>query len=266
MINVVTTPPTPTTTMTTRNKRDEPKQLDVPVTFRDIDEHIQEQMMITMQGWTISPIDRKTYDSKKLEIAEKRLQRKQERRVQQERVNSELQDSSELFDDHVITVNVPTSGREIKDMGTDLSRLDRSPTSRRPDIRIENFDIGCHGKLLLVEANMFLVYGRKYGFVGRNGVGKSTLMKSLASRALPVPASISIIYVEQEVMADDTTALQSVLNADKRRVQLYEEQARYHSILQNTTSSNEARDKASHHLNLIFQEMEHSDMDKDIAM
>ena len=36
------------------------------------------------------------------------------------------------------------------------------------------------GKPLLEETNVKLTYGRKYGLIGRNGIGKTCLMNALA--------------------------------------------------------------------------------------
>ena len=67
---------------------------------------------------------------------------------------------------------------------------------------------------------MNLAWGRRYGLVGRNGLGKTTLLKMLATRRLRVPAHISLLHVEQEVAGDDTPALQSVLESDTVREDL----------------------------------------------
>ena len=53
----------------------------------------------------------------------------------------------------------------------------------------------------------------RYGLVGPNGMGKSTVMKLLARRQLPVPDNIDVLLVEQEVVGDDTSALASVVKA-----------------------------------------------------
>lgn len=51
---------------------------------------------------------------------------------------------------------------------------------------------------LLSDATLKLVHGTKYGLVGRNGTGKSTLLHAIAERTIPMPPHIHIIHVEQE--------------------------------------------------------------------
>lgn len=63
-------------------------------------------------------------------------------------------------------------------------------------------------------ATLTMATGRRYGLIGRNGVGKSTLLRHIALREVPIPTHISVLYVEQEIAGDETTALQSVLQAD----------------------------------------------------
>jgi ATP-binding cassette, subfamily F, member 1 len=61
------------------------------------------------------------------------------------------------------------------------------------------------------------VHGRKYGLVGPNGAGKSTLLKMIAAKELRIPPRIDCLYVEQEVVADETPAVQAVMKADVER-------------------------------------------------
>ena len=58
-------------------------------------------------------------------------------------------------------------------------------------------------------------------FVGRHG--KTTLLRHIASKALNIPATIDVLYCEQEVVADDTPAVEVVLKADEKRTQLLQE-------------------------------------------
>lgn len=90
-------------------------------------------------------------------------------------------------------------------------------------------------RCLLQGAELSLASGRRYGLIGRNGLGKTTLLKMLASRNLRVPAHISILHVEQEVAGDETTALQSVLESDTLREGLLREEKSLNARIANGT-------------------------------
>uniref|UniRef100_A0A7I4DDI4 ABC transporter domain-containing protein n=1 Tax=Physcomitrium patens TaxID=3218 RepID=A0A7I4DDI4_PHYPA len=94
------------------------------------------------------------------------------------------------------------------------------------DIRMENFSISMGGRELINEATVTLAHGRRYGLVGRNGTGKTTLLKHMAMHAIDgIPRNCQILHVEQEVVGDDTTVLQCVLDSDVERKLLMEEEA-----------------------------------------
>ncbi|KAJ9675234.1 hypothetical protein PVL29_024259 [Vitis rotundifolia] len=54
-------------------------------------------------------------------------------------------------------------------------------------------------------------------------MGKSTLLKLLAWRKIPIPKNIDVLLVEQEVIGDDKTALQAVISANEELVRLRQE-------------------------------------------
>lgn len=89
------------------------------------------------------------------------------------------------------------------------------------DIKVENFTISAKGNELFVNANLLIANGRRYGLVGPNGHGKTTLLRHLATRAFAIPPTIDILLCEQEVVADDFTAVESVLKSDVKRTGLY---------------------------------------------
>ena len=86
-------------------------------------------------------------------------------------------------------------------------------------------------QVLLSGANLNMSYGRRYGLVGRNGLGKSTLLRTISKRQLIIPRHISILHVEQEVVGDDTLALQSVLESFTRREDLLKEEKTINAAL-----------------------------------
>lgn len=61
---------------------------------------------------------------------------------------------------------------------------------------------------------------RRYGLIGRNGTGKSTLLRNLASRQVgDIPPALTIHYVSQEVKLDDAAMEQTPLQVGRSPVQ-----------------------------------------------
>ncbi|KAJ0247006.1 ABC transporter F family member 4 [Hirschfeldia incana] len=109
------------------------------------------------------------------------------------------------------------------------------------DITIESFSVSARGKELLKNASVKISHGKRYGLVGPNGMGKSTLLKLLAWRKIPVPKNIDVLLVEQEVVGDDKSALLAVVSANEELVKLREEAA----ALVNSSADNEEDDDDS---------------------
>ncbi|KAM4658744.1 ATP-binding cassette sub-family F member 3 isoform 3-T3 [Amazona ochrocephala] len=150
-------------------------------------------------------------NAKKLEKAEARLKAKQDKRMERDSLKS----SSPLVLEEA-SASQAASKKE--------TRMESSGKNKSYDVRIENFDVSFGERALLAGADLNLAFGRRYGLVGRNGLGKTTLLKMIASRSLHIPSHISILHVEQEVAGDDTPALQSVLECDTTRESLLREE------------------------------------------
>uniref|UniRef100_A0A8C2WSI1 ATP-binding cassette sub-family F member 1 n=1 Tax=Cyclopterus lumpus TaxID=8103 RepID=A0A8C2WSI1_CYCLU len=117
------------------------------------------------------------------------------------------------------------------------------------DIKLEKFSISAHGKELFINADLLIVAGRRYGLVGPNGKGKTTLLKHIANRALSIPPNIDVLLCEQEVVADDTPAVQAVLKADTRRLKLLEEERQLQSRLE------KGEDSVAERLEKVYEEL-----------
>uniref|UniRef100_A0A915HWN4 ABC transporter domain-containing protein n=1 Tax=Romanomermis culicivorax TaxID=13658 RepID=A0A915HWN4_ROMCU len=121
---------------------------------------------------------------------------------------------------------------------------------RAVDIKVENFSISASGKDLFVNATLTIVAGRRYGLVGPNGMGKTTLLKHIANRKLDIPPTIDILYCEQEIEVDDTPAVQAVINADTKRLNLLKEEKQLIELVENTGDM-EANDR----LKEVYEEL-----------
>lgn len=95
------------------------------------------------------------------------------------------------------------------------------------DILLENLVISNGGVPLIEDASLLLAFGRRYGLIGRNGQGKTTLLRAIANRNVAgLGKNVQVLHVEQEVAATDTSVINSVLEADRERTELLAEEAK----------------------------------------
>jgi len=94
------------------------------------------------------------------------------------------------------------------------------------DVKVGSFSISLFGKILFEDQTLELTYGHRYGLVAQNGAGKSTFLKCIATRQIPIPEFIDIWYLDKESDPSDRTALESVIDTvrlEKERLEKLEE-------------------------------------------
>src|SRR5262245_32758916 len=92
-------------------------------------------------------------------------------------------------------------------------------------------DLTCRvaGRVLLDKASLFVPAGHKVGLVGRNGTGKTTLLRLITGElhadagTIALPKNTRVGTVAQEAPAGDRSLLDTVLAADVERTALLEE-------------------------------------------
>jgi ATP-binding cassette subfamily F protein 3 len=129
-------------------------------------------------------------DRKKLEKAERKIAAKQNKKTFK---NVEYE-ASRLLDQ-------PESTQSYEEfyMAVNPLQLGGGSGGKSKDIKLDNIDVSIGGLRILTDTTLTLSYGHRYGLVGNNGIGKSTLLRALSRREISIPTHISILHVEQEV-------------------------------------------------------------------
>ncbi|CDF33106.1 unnamed protein product [Chondrus crispus] len=86
------------------------------------------------------------------------------------------------------------------------------------DIKIGAFSLNFHNKVLIEDTMIELTVGRRYGLIGANGCGKSTFLRVLAERQVPIPEYIDIHLLSEEAQPSEESALDYVINSAKKEV------------------------------------------------
>mmetsp|Transcript_21095 Transcript_21095/g.42235 ORF Transcript_21095/g.42235 Transcript_21095/m.42235 type:complete len:755 (+) Transcript_21095:293-2557(+) len=94
------------------------------------------------------------------------------------------------------------------------------------DVQVRNVTVSLdNGTPILEDAELKLAYRRRYGLVGKNGVGKTTLLKAIAAMEVEgFPQHLRVLHVRQEVRGSDRSVLATVLTADVERSTLITEE------------------------------------------
>lgn len=129
-------------------------------------------------------------DRKKLEKAERKIAAKQQKKT----FKTVEYEASRLLDQ-------PEDAQSYEEfyMAVNPLQLGSSGTNKTKDIKLDNIDVSIGANRILTDTTLTLAYGHRYGLVGNNGVGKSTLLRALSRREVAIPTHISILHVEQEV-------------------------------------------------------------------
>ncbi|EOD14346.1 hypothetical protein EMIHUDRAFT_451786 [Emiliania huxleyi CCMP1516] len=136
------------------------------------------------------------------------------------------------------------------------SRVVQSASSLGDGLEIPSFSIRAGSVELFTNARLSLKKGRKYGFLGPNGRGKSTLLAHIANRALAnIPAGLSILLVAQEARASSASAVEVILASHEERHALAAEEARLEADLE-AAEGDEAADAAAMRLLEVYDALE----------
>ncbi|KAL1898164.1 ABC transporter ATP-binding protein arb1 [Sporothrix stenoceras] len=84
-------------------------------------------------------------------------------------------------------------------------------TSTSRDVKITSTSLVFHGRVLITDSTLELTYGKRYGLLGENGCGKSTLMKAIDAREFPIPDFVDIYLLNEGAPPSELGALEWVV-------------------------------------------------------
>ncbi|XP_017876024.1 ATP-binding cassette sub-family F member 3 isoform X2 [Ceratina calcarata] len=234
-----------------RRKNGVNKVLNAPIHLGTMAATLEAQVEQIKSIWVTTRDDAMKVDAKKLEKAEAKLQQKQEKRSNTEstgRVNS-------------VSQSIESASASQMTSKKDSRMENKGSVNKTQDIRIENFDVAYGDRVLLQGADLTLAFGRRYGLIGRNGLGKTTLLRMISSKQLRIPSHIRVLHVEQEVAGNETSALESVLECDHERNLLLDKEKELQAAIEKDGGQN-AGDVLGEELNRVYEAMQMAEVDK----
>lgn len=234
-----------------RRKNGVNKVLNAPIHLGTMAATLEAQVEQIKSIWVTTRDDAMKVDAKKLEKAEAKLQQKQEKRSNTEstgRVNS-------------VNQSIESASASQMTSKKDSRMENKGSVNKTQDIRIENFDVAYGDRVLLQGADLTLAFGRRYGLIGRNGLGKTTLLRMISSKQLRIPSHIRVLHVEQEVAGNETSALESVLECDNERNLLLGKEKELQAAIEKEGGQN-AGDALGEELNRVYEAMQLAEVDK----
>ena len=86
------------------------------------------------------------------------------------------------------------------------------------DVKIGGFTLTAFGRELIKDTMIEFTIGRRYGLIGSNGAGKTTFLRCMAAREVPIPSQIDIFLLEYEAEPTEMTAVEAVLDRVRKEM------------------------------------------------
>lgn len=128
------------------------------------------------------------------------------------------------------------------------------------DIKVGGVSVCFHGRALIEETEIVINYGNRYGFIGPNGSGKSTVLKAIAARAIPIPESIDIFYLDGEYEKSDKTALEAVFEVNEEVNELEARAELLNDAMGECGDDMEMQADVQHQLEMVYSKLDALDV------
>mmetsp|Transcript_15455 Transcript_15455/g.38466 ORF Transcript_15455/g.38466 Transcript_15455/m.38466 type:complete len:836 (-) Transcript_15455:84-2591(-) len=165
------------------------------------------------------------YDTKEESLASSKDKRKARKKELEKarRLLSSKQD---------VDVDALMGGGLVKMKFDKLLSTGQGTKDKRKDIQVRGVTVSLdNGTVLMDNSELKFAHRRRYGLIGENGVGKSTLLKYISrgdsEMGKDFPSHIRVLHVRQEVpahLSQDLTVMDAVLQSDIERNHLLEQE------------------------------------------
>lgn len=146
------------------------------------------------------------------------------------KARKELEASRREYEGRMAALEAEEEGDAGKASVSNMVIPDYRSGRNEKDIQVRNVSISLdNGTPLLVDGELKFAHQRRYGLVGKNGVGKTTLLKAIAAYEVEeMPRHHRILHVRQEIRAagGDISVIKAVMDADVERNTLIDEETK----------------------------------------
>ena len=186
--------------------------------------------------------------NKKENKKEHKRENKKENKKEHKRENKKENKREEEIDTKIETMS-----------GFSLKIGDNTHKGDYKNIIVEDFSLSIEKKILFDNSELKIIYGNKYGLIGKNGIGKTTLLNHINKKILPISEHLDILLVEQEVKSSDKNVLETVLDANEKKRKM-EKQI---EIMEDKIDKEEINMEFLEEMNIIKEELKLIGSDRD---
>jgi ABC-type cobalamin/Fe3+-siderophores transport system ATPase subunit len=121
-------------------------------------------------------------------------------------------------------------------------------------VRLNAVEMRYDSSELLRESDVIFLTNHRYGLIGQNGVGKSTLLYWVEKTA---KQNMSVLYVAQEAVGNDTSAIDAVKQSDVGTMELLKREQDLLNKLNNSSNSSSSNNANTEDIEKITEELKH---------